>query len=222
MIAVTAALKAEIAPLTGRLKETTIIKKLGRKFHQGKIGGKDVVTAVVGHGKVDTAGSTQLLISEFSPKTLIHIGSAGGLSPNIAIGEFVLGTTIVEHDYHCKFGRVTPPPEYFTTSSLNQAMLTSSLGSRLNPGIIVSGNEDVIEVERRDELYRKFKGLSVDWESAASTRICAVNSVSTSVIRVVVDGAHQETDSEFKMNLDALSVDLCNWVHDFLSEIDEK
>ena len=219
MIAITAALKPEITSLTGQLKNTEVISLLGRKFHVGMIGQKKIITAVIGHGKIDAAASTQLLIREFSPNQLIHIGSAGGLSTEVNIGDFVLGETIVEHDYHCKFNRITPPPQYFTSKTLNQQLLNFSTPQKLLSGVIVSGNEDIIDTERRDELHQLFNGLAVDWESAASTRTCLVNDIETAVIRAVVDGAHEHTDKEFANNLKNISESLCTWIYKYIDSL---
>jgi adenosylhomocysteine nucleosidase len=66
-----------------------------------------------GHGKTQFAVQAQYLIGRFSSVELvICAGAAGSLAPELSVGDVVVGTETVEHDYRLLFAtrrcRVSP------------------------------------------------------------------------------------------------------------------
>jgi adenosylhomocysteine nucleosidase len=57
-----------------------------------------------GHGKAEFALQAQYLILRFPSVTLIAcVGAAGGLNTDVSIGDVVVGTETIEHDYRLLF-----------------------------------------------------------------------------------------------------------------------
>ena len=66
-----------------------------------------VLVAPGGHGKTQFAVQAQYLISRFSSAELvICAGAAGSLAPELSVGDVVVGTETVEHDYRLCSRRV--------------------------------------------------------------------------------------------------------------------
>ena len=54
---------------------------------------------IVGVGKVNAAIVASLLIAHFDCRALLFSGVAGGLDPKLNIGDVVVATRVVQHDY---------------------------------------------------------------------------------------------------------------------------
>ena len=65
-----------------------------------------------GHGKTQFAVQAQYLIGQFSAVELvICAGAAGSLAPELSVGDVVVGTETVEHDYRLLFA-TRPLPRF--------------------------------------------------------------------------------------------------------------
>lgn len=72
---------------------------LGRTITLGQLDGHDVVVAESGVGKVASAVIAALLAREFACRGLVVSGVAGGLDPDLHIGDTVIAHSLVQHDY---------------------------------------------------------------------------------------------------------------------------
>jgi adenosylhomocysteine nucleosidase len=71
----------------------------GLVFHRGRIEGLPAVFVETGLGKVNAATTATLLASHFHCRALLFCGVAGGLDPALGIGDVVVATRLVQHDY---------------------------------------------------------------------------------------------------------------------------
>jgi adenosylhomocysteine nucleosidase len=71
----------------------------GLVFHRGRIEGRDAVFVETGIGKVNAALTATLLASHFHCRALVFCGVAGGLDPALGVGDVVVATRLVQHDY---------------------------------------------------------------------------------------------------------------------------
>ncbi|WP_374652709.1 5'-methylthioadenosine/adenosylhomocysteine nucleosidase [Dongia sp.] len=82
---------------------------LGRTVTIGRLDGHDVVVAESGVGKVASAVTAALLAREFGCRGLVVSGVAGGLDPNLHIGDTIIAHSLVQHDYgHLHDTALTP------------------------------------------------------------------------------------------------------------------
>src|SRR5262245_50752087 len=64
----------------------------------------DSLLAVAGHGKTQFATTTSFLLSHrVEIDQVICVGAAGTLTSTLTIGDIVVSTATVEHDYQIKF-----------------------------------------------------------------------------------------------------------------------
>jgi len=71
----------------------------GLSFWRGRIAGRDAVFVESGAGKVNAGVATALLLDRFECGALMLCGVAGGLDPALGVGDVVIGTSHVQHDY---------------------------------------------------------------------------------------------------------------------------
>ena len=93
------AMDPEIDILVNDLENKKEEKKFGLNFYLGKLKKYDVVIVKCGVGKVNAGRTAQVLISEYSPKYIINTGIAGGLNNQLKIGDIVISTFLIQHDF---------------------------------------------------------------------------------------------------------------------------
>ena len=103
----------------------------GLTIYQGRVFHHDVVLAKCGVGKVNAARCAQILIDRSNPDYLINTGVAGGIGPDLKIGDIVLSTDLIQHDFSmnalgCVDGCLTleGPKDEPTLFHADEALLT--------------------------------------------------------------------------------------------------
>lgn len=71
----------------------------GRTFYTGEISGQTVVISKSGIGKVAAASTAAIMISVFGCSEVIFLGVAGGIQGRAAIGDVVVSTAAIQHDF---------------------------------------------------------------------------------------------------------------------------
>ncbi len=97
LLGVISALPEEFAHLSDRSGPAHEIGGLG--FWRGQIAGREAVFVESGAGKVNAGVATLLLLDRFECRALMLCGVAGGLDPALGVGDVVIGTGHIQHDY---------------------------------------------------------------------------------------------------------------------------
>ncbi|HEX5838691.1 MAG TPA: hypothetical protein VFY26_12740, partial [Anaerolineales bacterium] len=87
--------------------------------HQGRIGRLEVhhfpslnaTLARGGHGKTQFGIQTQHLLDHARFDLAICAGAAGALAPEVQVGDIIVATSTIEHDYNLKFAK-RPKPQF--------------------------------------------------------------------------------------------------------------
>ena len=105
-IGIIAAEVKEMEAVREKMQNIKEIKIYNNIFIQGTISGRECVLARSGEGKVNAARTTQILIDRFEVDTIINVGSAGALNPELDYEDIVISTACVQHDFDITaFGR---------------------------------------------------------------------------------------------------------------------
>jgi adenosylhomocysteine nucleosidase len=89
-IAVMSAFEPEWQVLLKDIEGAQEHKLMGRRFVTGKLASKDVVLFLSGVSMVNAAMTTQQAIDHFSIKAIVFSGIAGGVDPELSIGDVVV------------------------------------------------------------------------------------------------------------------------------------
>jgi adenosylhomocysteine nucleosidase len=190
----------------GIRSETIVIGKLP-VTHFPALG---IIVAQGGLGKVQFAVQTQHLIDTCPGlHVVICAGAAGALVDELTVGDVVVATETVEHDMRNKFG---PPllPRFRSGEVLVETFKNMPIVSRafqVHFGPIASGDEDVIDAARRQEIHQLTGALVVAWEGAGGARSCQFSGLPFVEIRGVTDSANSTASADFARNLHRA---LCN------------
>jgi adenosylhomocysteine nucleosidase len=96
-VGVIAAIPEEMRHLRGaRHAEADVA---GQAFSRTDMDGLPVVLAETGIGKVNAAVTATLLVREFGCRALVFSGVAGGVDPALRVGDVVVASRLVQHDY---------------------------------------------------------------------------------------------------------------------------
>lgn len=179
-----------------------------------------VTLAQGGLGKVQFAVQTQHLLDTCSDWDLIICaGAAGALADEVSVGDVVVATTTVEHDYNVKFND-HPLPKFDGAGAAIADLRSVSQSVKafsVHFGPIASGDEDVVETDRKREIYESTGALAVAWEGIGGAKACAFSDLPFIEIRGVTDTADHNAASDFEQNLEiamsSLATLITSWVN---------
>ena len=196
------AMDLEVNTLVKDLQDKKEEKKFGLTFFLGKLKKYEVVIVKCGVGKVNAGRTTQVLISEYSPKYIINTGIGGGLYNQLKIGDIVISTDLIQHDfdvtflgyakgYMCTGENNKEPTKYLADKELSEKIkkvLEKVGGNRIVfSGRVLTGDAFIASKEKREELIKDFDGYCCEMEGAAIAQVASLNKVPFTVIRVISD-----------------------------------
>jgi len=163
----------------------------------------DTVVAAGGLGKTQFAVQTQHLLDGGQWDVAICAGAAGALVDDLAIGDVVIATETVEHDMRNRFG--TPRQPRFSAAGHMLEHCRQTLQTVpafcVHYGPIASGDEDVVEGERRAAIHASTGALVVAWEGAGGARASQFSGVPFIEIRGVTDSADGTAARDFALHV---------------------
>ena len=141
---------------------------------------------------------------------VVCAGAAGRLSDELALGDIVVGTSSVEHDYKLRFvSRPLPRHQAHEPTVGRFRAFTSELrGFSIHFGTIASGDEDIVDRERARQLGRETGAICVAWEGAGAARAAAFNELPFVEVRAITDGADDTAAADFHVNLERVMPNL--------------
>ena len=164
-----------------------------------------VFLAEGGFGKVQFGVTTQHLLDHLPGVSLVVCaGVAGGLTESVRVGDVVVGTATVEHDFYSGILRGVPP--HFDGSGEHLAGLAATVEEaggpfRVHFGPIASGDEGVSSRVRRDEIHARTEALAVAFEGAGGARAALFSGIPYLEVRGISDMAEGDVLRELVANL---------------------
>ena len=207
MIGIIGAMQIEIDKLVDRMANAETILISGIVFHRGKLNGVPTVVAVSGVGKVFAALCAQTMILRFGVSKIINTGVAGGIAPDVMLGDFVIASGLCQHDMDTSGvgdpkGLISGVNKVFFDTDpgmLRETLAASAeLNYRAEAGIIASGDQFVCDRSRKTWIHEYFKASAVEMEGAAIAQVCFVNSIPFLVIRAISDDASGHAPTSYQ------------------------
>lgn len=229
--AIVSALVQELAALLAQVSEVTVHTHAGRQFHCGQLHGQSVVLVLCGVGKVAAAITATLLAERFAPRALIFTGVAGGLGPQVRVGDVVVADALLQHDMDASplfpryeiplLGRSRFPADVALGAALAEVgrqwlaepdplgVEAAALGvtqPAVHVGLIISGDQFVGTAAASTALQQALPdALAVEMEGAALAQACHDLGLPFAVLRTISDRADDTAHVDFMRFIDTVA-----------------
>lgn len=177
-------------------------------FFKGELKGKNVILVECGIGKVNAAICATLMKTHFNVDKLLFTGVAGGVNPDINIGDIVIGTDLVEHDFDTtafgyELGQIPRMAEYKfkADEKLRNIAYISAIDAfgkdKVWEGRIVSGDQFIASPEKITWLKETFDAYCTEMEGASVAHVCYTFNIPFLVIRAISDKANDDAKVDY-------------------------
>lgn len=203
------AMSIEIEALRNKMTEPKVVERAGMTFYEGVFEGVAAVLVVCGVGKVNAAMCAQVLCDCFGVSHIINTGVAGSLSTNLDIGDFVISTEAVYHDFDCHVLN----PQYVVGQVPGLSVRTFPADAELiecayaaaqmvhaghaTKGIVASGDQFVCSKETKSRIVEDTGAICTEMEGAAIAHAAWRNGIPFVVIRAISDKADDSAQMDY-------------------------
>lgn len=228
-IGVICAIPQEWAYLHSILAEASREQIARITFDSGELDGHRVVLAAAGMGKVNAGLVATLLADRFHCSTIVFTGVAGGLDPQLHIGDIVIADRVVQHDFGLihderlhpyqpgyvpvinpteRLGYLVEPDlidrvrqhlEGFTLPALPSAAGGADRPPHIVYGTVLTGDQFLHCERTRARLHNEFGGLAIEMEGGAVAQVCEAFEIPWLVIRALSDLAGAGSGLDFNV-----------------------
>jgi len=218
-IAILSALTEEQQGLVDQLQNPMCVQHAGRDFWVGQLHGQPVVLALSRIGKVAAATTAAALISHFRVQAILFTGVAGGVGPDIRVGDLVVATGFVQHDMDASplFPRYEVPltgQSVFATDAswtdrlhaASEMSLSELTHEQRKPavhrGLIATGDRFVNGAQEARDMVGLLSthghaALAVEMEGAAVAQVCSDYGIPFAAVRTISDRADDSAHVDF-------------------------
>lgn len=224
-IGIISAMPEEIEAIQILLQIEKKIVKGMRTYYQGSLYNKKVILVFSRWGKVASATTATQLINDFNVEEIIFTGVAGGVQPDVFVGDIVIGKDLYQHDMDG-----SPLVKAFEVPLLGKSAFSTHLEKRhqlaqasdrflqnkneylskeqfinfeikrpkVHIGDIASGDQFISSSEQSLKIISNLPTVKcVEMEGAAVAQVCYEYKVPFSIIRTISDNANHHAHVDF-------------------------
>ena len=224
-IALVSAMHEELAAVLARMPDEQQTVVAGREFWVGHWHGHDVVAVLSRIGKVAAATTATTLIERFGVSRMVFTGVAGGLAPQVRVGDVVVAREFIQHDMDASplFPRhevpLTGMTRFVADAALSDALAVAAPlalqdmlltlpssewlnldlpNAQVHQGLIASGDRFVSQTSESQALQRELPdAMAVEMECAAIAQVCHDYGVPLAAVRTISDRADDAAHVDF-------------------------
>lgn len=224
-IALISAFPGELFPTTQQdFKQHSESLFLGVLYQKGELWGREVVLIVCNMGREKAAAATLYAIKELNCQTVINLGTAGTIDPQLDTGDIVVSNRVILHDdikpklkkhlsknpqsyrvaennpFHPIQERIEQhfPNMEFPLDKAAQHKLKRNQG-KIIPGTFLSVGKPVLSSRKSKSLKEQYpEALAVEMESGGIAYTAQAFNKSWLVLRTITDFADEKVLLSFK------------------------
>ena len=212
-IGIIGAMDEELQTLKNAAVDLRTVRRAGMEFNEGLLGKTEVVIVKSGMGKVNAGICTQILIGDFHVTAVINTGVAGSLDKALGIGDLVISTDVVQHDFDVSpigyrrgeipdSGMVAFPADGELRVLAAAAVRKTAPEVKAVEGRVCSGDQFISSDAQKEAITSLFGGKCCEMEGGAIAQVCFLNRVPFVVIRAISDSADEESGVSFEAFLE--------------------
>ena len=171
----------------------------GRTFFKSKHSYHDLVVVECGIGKVNAAMVSTLLVKVFECEMLIFSGVAGGIDPEMVIGEIIVGKSLIQYDYgalnngkfqvykagNIPMGQPNNELEFVIDPKIKKKI--NAVLPDVKMGKILTGDVFLQCGETRKALFKRFGAQAIEMEGGAVAQVAEQFGIPALVVRCLSD-----------------------------------
>lgn len=224
-VAIVAAMQEELGALLAAMPDERRVRVAGRDFWVGHLQGQSVVAVLSRIGKVAAATTATVLLERFGVRAIVFTGVAGGLAPQVRVGDVVVATRLLQHDLDASpiFPRYEVPltghARFAADTAISDALAATAerllgdpvalLGQkvvddfglqapRVHRGLVVSGDRFIARAADSEALRHDLPdALACEMEGAAVAQVCHDFRVPFAAVRTISDRADDQAHTDF-------------------------
>lgn len=214
------AMAVEVETLKENMTDLSATQRSGMTFYEGRLEGLPVVVVVCGVGKVNAALCVQVLCDCFAVTHIVNTGVAGSLCAELDIGDFVISSDAMYHDFDCHVlndayvvgqvpglsVRAFPADEMLISYAFDAAQAVYADHARI--GTVASGDQFVCDKQVKQNIVENTNALCAEMEGAAIAHAAWRNNVPFVVIRAISDKADDSAEMDFPV-FEAIAAKRC-------------
>lgn len=147
------------------------------KYRIGELSGQPILLAVAGVGIRRARTGTSFVIQKFKPRIIISAGFGGALSPDLKVGDIVIGESVISL-------RKNEKKELFSDLPFSEI--------EYNKGALLTESRFINKPEEKKRLFKASNALVVDMETWGVVEAALQSGIPVASIRSVSDESHEE------------------------------
>jgi adenosylhomocysteine nucleosidase len=184
-IAIFGAVKEEIAGIKQTMNISDHMRLGKTSAWTGKWGKQNIVLVRSGVGRQRAEDATLQVIDRFQPSTLISIGYAGAVQPDLNVGDLVIADTIIEEK---KKGKYSPDSGW-----LNRAKdVPYPEGFKAVVGGLLTVDNVIHDSLSKQKIGENYSVQAVEMETSAIAKVAEEKDIPLLSLRVISDRLDQE------------------------------
>jgi adenosylhomocysteine/aminodeoxyfutalosine nucleosidase len=204
-LAIMGAMEEEIEPLLSHFENVQVVEFANNKYYEVQYNGLDIVIAYSKIGKVFASLTAATMIEKFECDTLLFSGVAGGINPELQIGDLIIANKLCQHDLDITaFGHpcgYVPGGSVFVETSKELNTIAKAVAKENNikviEGTIATGDQFVHSNERKTFIETTFKADALEMEGASVAVVCDALNVPCFILRAISDTADMDAGFDF-------------------------
>ena len=174
-IAIMGAMPEEVAPILKKIGTYKTTEYAGNKYYEATYNGVELVVAYSKIGKVFSTLTATTMIEHFSCDVLLFSGVAGGINPELKIGDLIVATKLSQHDLDITvFGHpmgYVPEGSVFVETDKDLLALSKEvadeLGKNVIEGVIATGDQFVHDEKVKANIVKHFNADALEMEGGS-------------------------------------------------------
>lgn len=164
-------------------------------FYEATLNNQNIILTESGIGKTNAARTTQILIDYYKPEAIFNIGVAGGIAKNLKVGDIIISTSLVQHDFDIT--AFDHPKGYIPNIGNNIPIDNKLLNTTktifdtnnisYKEGLIASGDIFCTKESMATKINTQFNALCVEMEGASIAQTAYLSKTPCLVIRSISD-----------------------------------
>ncbi|QKF67735.1 multifunctional 5'-methylthioadenosine / S-adenosylhomocysteine nucleosidase / 6-amino-6-deoxyfutalosine hydrolase [Arcobacter venerupis] len=204
-LAIMGAMEEEIEPLLSYFENVNTVEFANNKYYEVNYDGLEIVIAYSKIGKVFASLTAATMIEKFGCDTLLFSGVAGGINPELKIGDLIIADKLCQHDLDITaFGHpngYVPGGKVFIQTSEELRTIAKKVALENNlkviEGTIATGDQFVHSTERKEFIQKTFDADALEMEGASVAVVCDALNIPYFILRAISDTADMDAGFDF-------------------------